>query len=143
MGLIDGAAISLAATGHHNIMAQTCRFDSPAVRVSSFSSCLVFLFVVLRSASSGSTQLPSSLHLDKTNFDSLRLDITNSTSTSSSIMPTKLGGTQWDSAEFLMDLSLSLYVAAQASGGLGQNTRDALVVYLQQQGHKTSWEAIR
>ncbi|KAH6891130.1 hypothetical protein B0T10DRAFT_605455 [Thelonectria olida] len=58
-------------------------------------------------------------------------------------MPGKPGGTPWESAEFLMDLSLSLFVVAQATGGLSQHMRDAMVVYLQQQGHNTTWEAIR
>jgi hypothetical protein len=42
-----------------------------------------------------------------------------------------------------MDLSVSLFVVAQATGGLTQNMREAMVAYLQQQGHNTSWEAIR
>ncbi|KAI5466912.1 hypothetical protein BGZ63DRAFT_398537 [Mariannaea sp. PMI_226] len=51
--------------------------------------------------------------------------------------------TAWDNTEFLMDLGVGLFVAAQASGGLGQNVRDGIVTFLEKQGHTTTWEAIR
>ncbi|KAF7542869.1 hypothetical protein G7Z17_g11208 [Cylindrodendrum hubeiense] len=59
-------------------------------------------------------------------------------------MPAKPGGaTLWDNSEFLMELGIAFFQAAQSSGGLSQKMRDAIVDYLQKQGHNVTWEAIR
>lgn len=59
-------------------------------------------------------------------------------------MPGRPGGnTVWDKPEFLMELGIGFFSAAQASGGLNQEMRDAIIDHLQKQGFTVTWEAIR
>ncbi|KAH6982963.1 hypothetical protein BKA56DRAFT_671710 [Ilyonectria sp. MPI-CAGE-AT-0026] len=59
-------------------------------------------------------------------------------------MPGRPGGnTVWDKPEFLMELGIGFFSAAQASGGLSQEMRDAIIDHLEKQGFNVTWEAIR
>ncbi|KAM5384264.1 hypothetical protein ACJZ2D_001569 [Fusarium nematophilum] len=51
--------------------------------------------------------------------------------------------TNWEDSEFLMDLGVALYSAAQAANGLTPNIKEAVEAYLKERGHATTWEAVR
>lgn len=42
-----------------------------------------------------------------------------------------------------MELGIGFFSAAQASGGLSQEMRDAIINHLEKQGFNVTWEAIR
>ncbi|KPM37195.1 hypothetical protein AK830_g9352 [Neonectria ditissima] len=58
-------------------------------------------------------------------------------------MPPKAGGTVWDNSEFLMELGVSFFLAAQENGGISPEVRKSIVDHLQNRGFSITWEAIR
>ncbi|KAM0427329.1 hypothetical protein ACHAPT_007764 [Fusarium lateritium] len=49
----------------------------------------------------------------------------------------------WDSPDFLMDLGIALFTAAQANKSLPVPVKEAIEEYLKGRGWKTSFDAIR
>ncbi|KAL2694450.1 hypothetical protein Neosp_001028 [[Neocosmospora] mangrovei] len=49
----------------------------------------------------------------------------------------------WDSPEFLMDLGIALFTAAQANKALPVPVKEAVEAYLKERGWKTSFDAVR
>ncbi|CAM1503902.1 Fc.00g014930.m01.CDS01 [Cosmosporella sp. VM-42] len=59
-------------------------------------------------------------------------------------MPPKPGGSAvWDNPSFLMEMSIAFYTVAQNSGALNAKAKDAIIEYMESQGHTTTWEAVR
>ncbi|KAH7157064.1 hypothetical protein EDB81DRAFT_411760 [Dactylonectria macrodidyma] len=59
-------------------------------------------------------------------------------------MPGKPGGsTVWDKSDFLLELAVALFSAAQAGGAMNPGMRDAVIEHLTKMGHTVTWEAIR
>ncbi|KAK7417153.1 hypothetical protein QQX98_004756 [Neonectria punicea] len=58
-------------------------------------------------------------------------------------MPAKPGGTVWDNAEFLKELGVSFFLAAQENGGISPEVRKGIVDHLESRGFTITWEAIR
>ncbi|KAF4441925.1 hypothetical protein F53441_11885 [Fusarium austroafricanum] len=56
-------------------------------------------------------------------------------------MPGK--SSDWDNAEFLMDLVVGLYTGAQANKSLTPATKDSIEEYLKTRGYSTSFDAVR
>ncbi|KAF5018882.1 hypothetical protein F66182_9130 [Fusarium sp. NRRL 66182] len=56
-------------------------------------------------------------------------------------MPGK--SSDWENAEFLMDLTVALYTGAQANKGLTPVIKDAIEEYLRGRGYTTSFDAVR
>ncbi|KAF5670318.1 hypothetical protein FHETE_4563 [Fusarium heterosporum] len=57
------------------------------------------------------------------------------------IMPGK--SSDWDNAEFLMDLTVALYTGAQVNKGLTPAIKESIEEYLKTRGYSTSFDAIR
>ncbi|KAJ4170715.1 hypothetical protein NW754_006852 [Fusarium falciforme] len=49
----------------------------------------------------------------------------------------------WDNADFLMDLGIALFTAAQANKALPVPVKEAVEAYLKERGWKTSFDAVR
>ncbi|KAG5762770.1 hypothetical protein H9Q72_009132 [Fusarium xylarioides] len=56
-------------------------------------------------------------------------------------MPGK--ASDWDNAEFLLDLVVGLYTGAQASGGLTPPVKSSIEEYIKGRGYTTSFDAVR
>ncbi|RSL97367.1 hypothetical protein CEP52_010933 [Fusarium oligoseptatum] len=49
----------------------------------------------------------------------------------------------WDNSDFLMDLGIALFTAAQANKALPVPVKDAVEAYLKERGWNTSFDAVR
>ncbi|XEV06534.1 hypothetical protein FSHL1_011821 [Fusarium sambucinum] len=56
-------------------------------------------------------------------------------------MPGK--SSDWDNAEFLMDLVVGLYTGAQTNKGLTPAIKESIEEYLKTRGYTTSFDAVR
>ena len=56
-------------------------------------------------------------------------------------MPGK--SSDWDSADFLLDLVVGLYTGAQTNKGLTPAVKDSIEEYLKSRGYSTSFDAVR
>ncbi|KAF5661338.1 hypothetical protein FCIRC_11858 [Fusarium circinatum] len=56
-------------------------------------------------------------------------------------MPGK--ASDWDNADFLLDLVVGLYTGAQASGGLTPPVKSSIEEYIKGRGYTTSFDAVR
>ncbi|KAF4502852.1 hypothetical protein FAGAP_900 [Fusarium agapanthi] len=56
-------------------------------------------------------------------------------------MPGK--ASDWDNADFLLDLVVGLYTGAQASGGLPPPVKSSIEEYIKGRGYTTSFDAVR
>ncbi|KAF4987321.1 hypothetical protein FGRMN_10446 [Fusarium graminum] len=56
-------------------------------------------------------------------------------------MPGK--SSDWDNAEFLMDLTVALYTGAQVNKGLTPAIKESIEEYLKTRGYSTSFDAVR
>ncbi|KAF4415482.1 hypothetical protein FACUT_13366 [Fusarium acutatum] len=56
-------------------------------------------------------------------------------------MPGK--ASDWDNADFLLDLVIGLYTGAQVSGGLTPPVKSSIEEYIKGRGYTTSFDAVR
>jgi len=56
-------------------------------------------------------------------------------------MPGK--SSDWDNADFLLDLVVGLYTGAQVSGGLTPPVKSSIEEYIKGRGYTTSFDAVR
>ncbi|KAJ4136019.1 hypothetical protein NW768_003627 [Fusarium equiseti] len=56
-------------------------------------------------------------------------------------MPGK--SSDWDNADFLLDLVVGLYTGAQTNKGLTPAIKDSIEEYLKSRGYSTSFDAVR